>query len=444
MSNDFTWGVATASYQIEGAVAEDGRTPSIWDTFSHIKGNIKNDDNGDVACDHYHRYAQDIDLIKGLGVDAYRLSLSWSRLLPEGTGAVNTKGVDFYNRLFDGLLEKNITPWVTLYHWDLPQCLQDKGGWQNRDIISWFEEYSSVVARTFGDRVKNFIVLNEPSIVCYLGHYLGIFAPGIKSMDALCRSSHHQNVAQGTGVRVLRELVPQAHIGSSYTYFTFYPKDASRQEDVAAASMLDAVWTRNYIDPLIHGAYPELTKDWFAPLIQNGDMDIISTPVDYIGVNHYSPNYAAHTDDNELQATMADGPEGTPRTDIGWVIDSGDLVKSLKDIKTRYKDPLIYVTENGTCDNTRPDQSGRVHDRLRQTYLQDYIGSTLAAADNGDFRLGGYFQWSLMDNFEWAHGYGMRFGLVDIDYDTQKRTPKESYSWYRDFIATRRKQSKAA
>ncbi|PZQ47405.1 MAG: beta-glucosidase [Micavibrio aeruginosavorus] len=436
-SPSFIWGTATAAFQIEGAWNADGKGPSIWDTFSHTPGNVKNNDNGDVACDHYNRVDEDVALIKNLGVDAYRMSISWTRLLPEGTGQLNQKGADFYNRLFDKLLEKNITPWATLYHWDLPQALQDKGGWTNRDITGWFEEYTDHVCRLYGDRVKNYIIINEPSIITYLGHYLGIFAPGIKSLDAMYASQHHINLVNGLVTQQMRGLLKDTNLGSSYTYFPMYPKDPSKPEDVRAAQIMDETWQRNFADPLFKGVYPANTLPHVEKYIKDGDMKTIVANQDYFGINHYNSNYVRADDSHPLGASNAEAPPG-PRTDIGWNISPADLKVALIEIKEKYGNPVVCITENGMCENSEPDAKGVVNDDRRVGYLKDYTDAMFDARDNHGCNLQGYFVWSLMDNFEWAEGYGMRFGIVHMDYQTLKRTPKKSYDWYKSKIAESR------
>ncbi len=428
----FVWGAATSSYQIEGAAGIDGRGSSIWDDFCRLPRAVANGDNGDIACDHYNRYLEDVALLGKLGVDVYRFSVAWPRLFPAEGCTLNLKGIDFYNRLIDALLEVGITPWATLYHWDLPSWAQAKGGWEDRRILDSFEEYATAVGRAYGDRVKNFIVINEPSVTSYLGHYLGVFAPGRKGKTALIASSHHQNVAHGLGVRILRSEVKDANLGSSYTYFPVRPQDPAKEEDQQAARIIDAIWTRNYIDPAFIGSYPEMTAADFAPFIKDGDMEMIATPVNYMGINHYNPNYAC-ADDGELGARQSDGPEG-PRTDIGWLIEADGFRECFIDIRARYGNIPVYVTENGMCENSLPDGSGEINDTRRIRYMNDYIGAMAAALRDGcDIR--GYFSWSLMDNFEWAHGFSKRFGLVYVDYATLRRTPKSSYFWYNNLIA---------
>lgn len=433
-SSSFIWGTAAAAYQIEGAWNEDGKGSNIWDSFCRELGHIKNGDNGEIACDHYHRYHDDCELIKGLGVDAYRMSISWSRLFPEGKGQVNSKGVDFYSRLFDQLLSRDIVPWVTLYHWDLPQALQEKGGWQNRDIVDWFSEYAEKVATLYGDKIKNYIVLNEPSITSYLGHYLGVFAPGTKDTDALWASTHHQNLVHGSTVSLLHSKIRSARVGSAYTYFPFYPLNENDERDDHAVRVMDAVWTRNFIDPSLKGRYPELLLPKIDPYIKDKDLEIISAPVDFVGINHYSPKYAYFDDSMSIKANHSDGDKDVERTDIGWEISPQDFGDSLREFAKLYDNPVVYVTENGMCENTLPDSSGGVNDVRRIQYLAKYIEQVQSVKENDDCNVRGYFLWSLMDNFEWAHGYNERFGLIHIDYETQKRTPKKSYNWYKNLI----------
>jgi beta-glucosidase len=427
---DFIWGTATAAYQIEGAWNINGKSANIWDVFCQKPGHIKNGDSGAVACDHYHRTQEDINLIHALGVDAYRMSLSWTRLLPNGTGAVNQKGVDFYHRLFDDLLENNITPWVTLYHWDLPQILQDNGGWTNRDIVDQFSEYAELVAYQYGDKIKNFIILNEPSITSYLGHYLGVFAPGIKSKDAMYASTHHQNLVNGTVTSMYRELIKEVYIGSSFTYFPFYPKT---EKDRGAELILDRIWNRNHLNPIILGEYQKDTLAGIAPYLKDGDMNVIRQKQDFIGINHYAPSYVIYDQENDLGASLASGPSNE-KTDIGWDVSPTDFKKALIELKDVYQNPVIYITENGMCENSTPQTDGTINDARRISYLERYIGEVETAKSEG-CNIQGYFLWSLMDNFEWAEGYQMRFGIIFIDYEKNlDRVPKKSYYWYQSKI----------
>lgn len=435
-NSGFIWGTATSSYQIEGAWNADGKGKNIWDTFSQVPGNIRNNDNGNNACDHYNRYAEDVGLLSQLGVDAYRLSLSWARLIPDGTGQVNQKGIDFYNRLFDELLAKNITPFVTLYHWDLPQALQDRGGWVNRDIVGWFENYAQVVARQYGDRIKDFCVINEPSVSAYLGHFQGVHAPGIKNLSSMYAATHHQNIVSGHMAKLIHNEVKDSNVGSAYTYFPTYPNDPSKEEDVVAASVIDAVWTRNFLDPVCLGKYPEASLPALDSYIKSDDLKIISYKTNYVGINHYSPNYIRHDKDDGLKAVMCAGPDGA-RNDLGWLVDAAEFEKIFVEIKQRYNNPKIYVLENGMCDNLTPDEHGKVHDERRVSYLNSYINAMLNAKTKHGCNIDGYFVWSAFDNFEWAEGYFARFGIVYVDYENGcKRIPKDSYYWYKDMIKT--------
>ena len=431
---DFIWGCATSSYQIEGAWDKDGKGPSIWDTFCHQEGNIKNNDTGDVACDHYHRYAEDCDLISGLGVDAYRFSISWPRILPEGTGQINQSGLDFYDRLIDNLLEKNVTPWVTLYHWDLPQALEDKGGWANRDIVKWFEDYAQIFAEHFKGRVQNYVVLNEPSVTSNHGYNTGIFAPGKVDKDGWLKATHYQNLVNGKVIRNFRQLDPAIKAGSAYTIFSVHPMNPENEDDKHAAKVIDAAWTRNFIDPAFHGKYPDLFAADFAPLIKEGDMEIIQEKQDFIGINHYAPYKAFRDEASVYNATFSDqAVEGQEKTDFGWPIVPEDFKNVFHDLKDNYGNPVVYVLENGICDNAEKKSDGSVNDDMRISYYKRYTEAMQESMEEG-CNVGGYFAWSFMDNFEWAAGYGMRFGLVHLNYETLERTPKKSYHWYRDMI----------
>lgn len=437
-NREFIWGCATSSYQIEGAWNEDGKGPSIWDSFCDLPGRVANGDTGRVACDHYHRYPEDVALMKGLGVDAYRFSVSWPRILPEGKGAINRAGIDFYSRLVDELLESGIEPWATLYHWDLPQALEDKGGWANRDIVGWFDDYATIFAKTMGDRVRNYFVLNEPSVTSYHGYVSGIFAPGLKSIDGFIKATHHQNLVHGQVIRSLRQLDSRNNAGSAYTHFPVRPQNPDRKEDIKAASIIHAAWSGNFLDPAIHGRYPEVSRSLFEPVIRDGDMELIRERADFVGVNHYHPYYAVSSSSCLLGADLAPGPDNSRRTDIGWPYDPPAFTETLADLRDNYGNPVVIITENGVCDNAGIGSDGLINDSLRVDYYRDYIAAMKAAMSEG-CNVGGYFAWSFMDNFEWALGYGKRFGLVYMDYETLKRTPKSSYHWYKDMIAAEKR-----
>ncbi|MBS0540396.1 MAG: beta-glucosidase [Proteobacteria bacterium] len=427
----FKWGVSTAAYQIEGAAREDGRGPSVWDGFSHIPGRIANSDNGDVACDHYHRYAEDIHIMQALGVDAYRFSVAWPRVLPTGRGAANDAGLAFYDRLIDGLLEKGIEPWLCLYHWDLPQALQDQGGWPNRDIVGWFADYADLIARRFGDRVKHFATFNEPSVFTLFGYAFGWHPPATDVRSDHFKAIHHVNLAHGAAVDVLRGHNKGFQIGTVHNVQPARPTGTTA-EDAAAAALLDEYWNKAFPDPQILGAYPPTLAKLIEPYIRDGDLERIKRPVDYFGMNHYSPVYARAAPGSELGFAWADSPAEGEHTPIGWPIDPGAFRDTLIDVHGRYGLP-IYVTENGAGAVEKPDAPGRLVDSHRIDYLARYTDAMReAVAAGADIR--GYFVWSLLDNFEWGSGYAFRFGIVYVDYATQQRILKASAHWYAGLI----------
>ena len=429
MTDDFVWGVSTASYQIEGAVSEDGRGPSIWDTFCRQKGRVANGDTGDVACDHYHRFAQDIGLMRDLGVRAYRFSIAWPRVLPSGRGAANEPGLAFYDRLIDALLAADIEPWVCLYHWDLPQALDDRGGWTNRDCAGWFADYVALAARRYGDRVKRFATFNEPTLFTLLGYGLGWHAPGMMDRTALLRAIHHVNLAHGAGVDALRSQVPGASIGAIYNY---QPCVASTSDDEAARDLLDAFWNRAMPDPQLTACYPPLLARELETVGFPGDLARICRPVDWLGLNHYSPIYAKSDPGSQLGFRLAEPPPEKKRTGIGWAIDPDAFRDTLLALHHRFHLP-IFVTENGFGAREQPNQAGQIGDEQRVAYLRSYTDAMRSAMQAGA-RVCGYFVWSLLDNFEWNSGYAARFGLVYVDYATQQRVPKSSFGWYAQLI----------
>ncbi|MQY05522.1 GH1 family beta-glucosidase [Actinomadura macrotermitis] len=431
----FQWGVATAAYQIEGAVAEDGRGPSTWDTFAHTPGRVAGGHTGDVACDHYHRWPEDVALMADLGVDAYRFSIAWPRVQPAGSGAVNPKGLDFYERLVDGLLERGIAPAATLYHWDLPQPLEDAGGWMERDTAHRFAEFAHLAAERLGDRVATWITLNEPVVVMAYGYAFGVYAPGRTLMLDALPVAHHQLLGHGLAVRALREHGAR-QVGLTNHYSPAWARDASSDADRRAAGAFDDLMNRLFTDPVLGGGYPvELP----AGVVRDGDLAVISAPIDFLGVNYYQPTrLAAPAEGSPLPFDMV-GIEEHPKTGMGWPIVPDALLSLLRTLDTTYGDrlPPLYITENGCSfpDAVGPD--GTVDDADRIAFLDAHIAAVRTAVDEGvDVR--GYFAWSLMDNFEWAEGYGPRFGLVHVDYATQRRTPKRSFAWYRDLIAASR------
>ena len=430
---DFVWGAATASYQIEGAWNEDGKSLSIWDEFTHRGGKIEDHSTGDIACDHYHRYKEDVKLMAELGLKAYRFSIAWTRILPDGRGKVNEKGLEFYSKLVDELLKYNITPYVTLYHWDLPYCLHLKGGWKNPESPLWFEEYTKAVVKCFGDRVKHYITFNEPSVFMGCGCALGEHAPGEKlGTSDLLHMGHNIHLAHGRAVKVIRELAPSAEVGitlASLPAIPFEKKDeVASYESHFSISREFFFWSDAYwADPIVFGHYPEKllkeTKDIF-PAFTDEDMKMISQKIDFIGINIYQGHYVG--DYKRLP--------GTPHTEIGWDVFDSALEWGVKHFTKRYKLP-IYITENGLSCHDWESLDGKVHDPNRIDFLHRYLRGLKTAAESGcDVR--GYFQWSFMDNFEWAKGYNPRFGMVFCDYATQKRITKDSAYWYKEVIET--------
>ena len=425
---DFIWGVSTSSFQIEGATREDGRGPSIWDIYCQ-SGMIKNRDTGDVACDHYHRYREDVALMKILGVQAYRFSIAWPRILPQGRGAANEAGLSFYDSLIDELLAVGIEPWLCLYHWDLPQALEEHGGWQNREIVTWFADYAALVATRFGDRVKRFATLNEPSMFSLFSRSLG--KRDRSSEDKLHRMIHHVNLAHGAAVDVVRAKVADASIGCIHNRQPCRPSSSS-EADAAAAARLDVYWNSAFPDPQCLGAYPAQMRSAIEPHLQPEDLSRICRPVDWFGLNHYSPVYVKANPDSMLGYDFGDKPVGTALTPIDWPIDPKAFEDTLQAAQDRYGLP-IYVLENGYGNFDQPDATGAVTDTGRVEFLRDYIDAMNVATSRGvDVR--GYFVWSLLDNFEWDSGYSIRFGLTYVDYASLRRTPKSSFDWYAGLI----------
>jgi beta-glucosidase len=427
LPKDFAWGVSTSSYQIEGAARVDGRGPSIWDVFCASPGHIANGDTGEQACDHYHRYAEDIALMRRIGVGAYRFSVAWPRVLSAGRGAANEPGLAFYDRLVDGLLAAGIEPWLCLYHWDLPQTLQELGGWTNRDIILWFADYACLVARRLGDRVKRFATFNEPSVFTLFGYSFGWHPPGTNDPASLHAAIHHVNLAHGAAVDVLRSEVAGASIGAIHNMQPSRPA-TSTIADRAAAVALGEYWNRAFPDPQMLGRYPKALAPLIAPYERPGDQERIGRPLDWLGINHYSPIYARADAGAPLGFAWADAPRNVRRSPIGWQVDPAAFRDTLLDASESYGLP-IYITENGAGAVEQPDKDGRIEDRERIAYLTQYIYAVREAVALGaDVR--GYFVWSLLDNFEWGSGYANRFGLVYVDYATQRRIPKASARWY--------------
>jgi beta-glucosidase len=431
----FVWGVSTASYQIEGGAAEGGRGPSIWDTFSHTPGKTEDGATGDVACDHYHQWASDVDLMAQLGVQAYRFSLSWSRVMPEGKGTVNETGLAFYSRLVDALLSHNITPFITLYHWDLPQALQDSGGWLNRDTSYRFADYADLMVRHLGDRVQHWITLNEPFVTMHSGYVIGRHAPGLTDLANALPVMHHQLLGHGIATQALRSHQSTARVGIAYSLTTAEP-DTDREEDIAAAAFADAYHNRSGLDPVLRGQWPEELAALVTDAVTHpDDLRVISAPIDFIGVNYYrriivrAPAKAAQLNFEQTPLRLK------PLTEMGWEVYPQGLEGWLKRLHTDYPGHTLYITENGTAFPDTVDATGQVYDPQRRDYLRAHIAVVEEARRSG-IPVQGYFVWSLMDNFEWAFGYRPRFGIIYVDYATQQRIIKESGRWYARFIAT--------
>jgi len=433
---DFAWGTATASYQVEGAVHEGGRGESIWDSFSHEEGRILNGDTGDVTSDQYHRYAEDVALMKQLGQRGYRFSIAWPRIFPNGKGKPNQAGIDYYNRLIDELLANGIKPFPTLYHWDLPQALQDEGGWTNRDIIEHFTTYARTCIDAFGDRVKHWMIFNEPWVFVFMGYLYGVHAPGLRDGTKALTASHIVNLAHASAARAMRAAGSAEMIGTAFSTGATYPASDSA-EDRAAADRQDAFSNDWFIRPIMKGEYPRAYVDQDAALarmdIRPGDMERLREPLDFIGVNLYSRSIVAAADDRNIGARQIPGLG--PRTEFNWEIWPAAIYRQIMRVTKEYGRPPIFVTENGCSYGDRPGADGRVHDQRRIDFYHGYIGQVgRALAEGADVR--GYFAWTLIDNFEWAMGFSQRFGLVDVDFEgDQRRTVKDSGYWYRDLIA---------
>lgn len=444
LPRDFAWGVATSAYQIEGAVDEDGRAPSIWDTFARTPGAVDGGDTGDVACDHYHRWPEDIALMRELGVDSYRFSLAWPRIVPGGDGPVNAAGLDFYDRLVDALLEAGITPNVTVYHWDLPQALQDRGGWPERATAEHFAAYASVVAERLGDRVPHWATLNEPLCSAWIGHLEGRMAPGLTDLTAAVRASYHLLLGHGLAAQAIRAAAPRAQVGIVNNLSPVEPA-SDRPEDVAAALRVDGHTNRWWLDPLHGLGFPADMREVYGVDLPEraGDLATIAQPLDWLGLNYYFPAVVA--DDPTGPAPFARQvyrPE-VPHTGMDWEIDASGIESLLMRLTEEYGARRLYVTENGSAypDVVRAD--GTIDDVERTRYLGEHLAACARAARRGA-PLAGYYAWSLLDNFEWAYGYDKRFGLVHVDYETQRRTVKGSGRRYADLVRAHRHRTARA
>jgi beta-glucosidase len=433
----FLWGAATAAYQIEGAWNEDGKGENVWDRFSHRKYTIRNGDTGDKACDHYHRMPKDVALMKSLGLQGYRFSISWSRVLPKGRGKVNPKGLAFYDRLVDSLLAAGIAPNATLNHWDLPQALEDLGGWPNRDSADWFADYARIMFDKLGDRVALWATHNEPYIIAFLGYATGDFAPGLGDFSKGFAAAHHLLLGHGKAVDIYRQGGYKGKIGIVIDYQNLTSATNSR-EDVAARDRAFDSGSGWFLDGVFLGRYSPAILEWLGrmkPEIRPGDMEQIKRPIDFVGINHYFTFRFRHDPRGGLFKLARDevSAPGWGKTEMGWGINPQGLRDVLNDVRRRYGNPPVYITENGCALVDTPDAKGFVEDEGRVNYLRSHISAVHQAIGDGcDLR--GYFVWSLMDNFEWAHGYTPRFGIIRVDYATQKRIPKRSALWYKDVI----------
>jgi beta-glucosidase len=439
LTSPFVWGVATSAFQVEGGRHEGGKGESIWDRFSD-EGRLR--DPGDVACDHYHRLEEDLDLLAGLGIDAYRFSTAWTRIVPDGDGPVSQEGLDFYDRLIAGLEARDIEPCLTLYHWDLPQALQEKGGWAARDTIDAFARYATILAETFGDRIGRWITQNEPWVSVFPGHRDGVFAPGLTSWETALITGHHLLVSHGRATRAIRAAVPDSRVGIA---LDCRPSEPADERAIAANRYFDGFRNRWFFDPVFGLGYPEdmvdiYTERGYLPsdigeMVKDADLEEIAVPIDFLGINYYTKVTvsAENEESDEPEGPVGpDAPEGF--TEMGWRNDPKGLTEFLERVSATYAPTSMLVTENGASYTDWPDAGGRVEDNRRIEYLDSHIGAVLEARNAG-VPVDGYFAWSLLDNIEWTHGFSQRFGLVWVDAETRQRIPKDSYFWYRDRIA---------
>ena len=435
---NFLWGAATAAFQIEGAWDADGKGPSIWDRFNHLPGRILHGHTADIACDHYHHMPADVALMKALGLKTYRFSISWPRVLPQGTGRVEPRGLDFYDRLVDQLLAAGISPNATLNHWDFPQALQERGGWPNRDSAEWFTDYARLMFEKLGDRVDYWATHNEPFVVALSGYGEGSFAPGIASFPQALAAAHHMHLAHGRTVQLYRELGCKGQIGIALNLATFVPA-SDQTQDVAAAQRLEMLINGLFLDPIFKSRYPQGLVDWLSPMwpeIPEEDLHVISQPIDFLGINYYFSQIVSHNAFGLLKL------RSTPNVDPGWAITEknwgicpSQLTALLLHIKDDYGNPPVFITENGITFTESPNEDGFVEDQGRINFLRAHFQAAHQALSQGcDLR--GYYVWSLLDNFEWTDGYSQRFGLIRVNFDDpqRKRTPKASYNWYRAVI----------
>jgi beta-glucosidase len=431
---DFLWGAATASYQIEGGGLEDGRGECIWYRFSHTPGNVDNGDTGDAACDHYHRYRDDVALMAQLGLRAYRFSISWPRVIPAGTGATNPAGLDFYDRLVDELLEANIRPFATLYHWDLPQALQDQGGWENPASMQWFADYTGLMTNRLGDRVKDWMTINEPWVIAFLGNWLGVHAPGKKDMHTAYVVAHHLLLAHGSAVPVIRSAVPGAQVGVvlNLNYLDAASPDPKDQEALRRAEGMNNRW---FLDAVFKGRYPVYMVDLLGPILDGIDLDAVkaaAVPTDLLGINYYTRHTFAYNESEPAQIRTV-RHEHSSYTAMDWEVYPDGLKQLLLQVYREYHPAAIYITENGAAYDDAPPVNDVVEDPQRVAYLQSHFSAAAEAVAQG-VPLKGYFVWSLLDNFEWAYGYSKRFGIIYVDYATQQRALKRSALYLQNVI----------
>ena len=436
--SDFLWGAATASYQIEGEAMGEGRGECIWTRFSHTPGKVANGDTGDVADDHYHRYPQDVALMKDVGLQAYRYSLSWPRVIPLGTGATNPPGLDFYDRLTDEILKAGIQPWVTLYHWDLPQALEDKGGWSNPDIVGWFSEYTELMTKRLGDRVKHWITLNEPWCSASLGYLYGAHAPGVQDPKRAFLAAHYLLLSHGEAMKIIRKNIPDAQAGITLNLSPQLPATA-HPDDVRVAWRSDGFSNRWYLDPVFKGQYP---PDIVEEVMSMGGLEGVdltqvqeaAQPMDFLGINYYMRWIHKHVPGKPEESEYAFPPEST-FTDMGWEVNGNEMANLLVRVQQEYNPKAMYVTENGAA-YPEPETvtEAVLEDPQRVAFLKEYFAAAEDSIQRGA-KLKGYFVWSFLDNFEWAYGYTKRFGITHVDYATQKRTPKRSSLYFKDVIA---------
>ena len=433
---DFIWGVSTAAYQIEGAHNLDGKGPSVWDKFVQKRNKIFRNHTGDIACDHYNRYIDDLYLMHSMNIHNYRFSVSWSRILPEGTGLINQAGIDFYNRLIDLSLELGITPWITLYHWDLPHSLEVKGGWTNRDVKDWFGDYVAICVKSFGDRVKNWMVLNEPTVFSAAGYFFGVHAPGRKSIEGFLAAAHHAALAQAHGARVIKTLQPESNVGTTFSC-SHVEAYTNREKDIKAAKKADLLLNRLFIEPLLGMGYPvnEIkTLRRIEKYIKQNDERDLKFDMDFIGIQNYTREiirYAMFVP--FLHAKIVNAKDrNVEMTTMEWEVYPGSIYHILKKFQAYENIPPLIITENGAAFSDTL-QNNVVHDPKRLQYIQNILQQVLRAKQEG-VNVNGYFVWTFLDNFEWAEGYHPRFGLVYVDFHTQQRTVKSSGHWYADFI----------